>query len=120
MFQTLVAIDEVMKEIYSGNSDFFPDGRFLILSLGTGSTKMEGKYNAKKVAEWGLSGWLLNGGSCPLVDTFTRASGNMVDTYVSTVLQVIRSENNYLRIQVCNQLTQFVITVEKYLRKTIT
>ncbi|KAF7150949.1 hypothetical protein RHSIM_Rhsim02G0245900 [Rhododendron simsii] len=96
---TLVAIDEVMKEIYSGNSDFFPDGRFLILSLGTGSTKMEGKYDAKKVAEWGLSGWLLNAGSCPLVDSFTRASGNMVDTYISTVLQAIHSENNYLRIQ---------------------
>lgn len=55
---TLVAIGEVTKEIIKGSSDFFPIkpmdyGRFLVISLGTGSPKTELKYNAPTAAKWG-------------------------------------------------------------------
>ena len=107
LFQTLVAIGEVTKEISRRNNDFFPIkpteyGRFLVLSLGTGSAKTEEQYDAEKAAKWGLCGWLTNGGSSPLVDTFTQASGDMVDIHLSTVFQALHSANNYLRIQVYN------------------
>ncbi|KAK8585038.1 hypothetical protein V6N13_138979 [Hibiscus sabdariffa] len=55
---TLVAINEVSKEIIRGNLDFFPIksidyARFLVVSLGTGSPKCEEKYNASLAAKWG-------------------------------------------------------------------
>ncbi|PKI57165.1 hypothetical protein CRG98_022455 [Punica granatum] len=72
--------------------------QFLVLSLGTGSSKAEKKYSAEKAAKWGVLGWLTTGGSTPLVDVFTQASADMVDIHVSTVFQALHS-NNYLRIQ---------------------
>ncbi|KAF7142732.1 hypothetical protein RHSIM_Rhsim05G0085300 [Rhododendron simsii] len=125
---TLVAIGEVTKEIYRRNSDFFPIkpveyGRFLVLSLGTGSAKTEEKYDAKKAAKWGILGWLVNGGSSPLVDTFTRASGDMVDIHLSTAFQALRSENNYLRIQddtLSGQVSSVDIATTKNLKKLVT
>ncbi|KAI8554511.1 hypothetical protein RHMOL_Rhmol05G0104600 [Rhododendron molle] len=124
---TLVAIGEVTKEIYRGNSDFFPIkpveyGHFLVLSLGTGSAKTEEKYDAKKAAKWGILGWLVNGGSSPLVDTFTRASGDMVDIHLSTAFQALRSENNYLRIQddtLSGQVSSVDIATMKNLKKLV-
>ncbi|CAL8102138.1 unnamed protein product [Prunus armeniaca] len=100
----LVAISEVTKEIHQGNSDFFAIrsteyGRFLVISLGTGSAKSEEKYNADDAAKWGLLGWLTKGGSTPLVDVFTQASGDMVDFHLATVFQALDCEKNYLRIQ---------------------
>ncbi|RVX15069.1 Patatin-like protein 2 [Vitis vinifera] len=44
-------------------------------------------------------GWLLHGGSTPLVDVFTQASADMVDFHISVVFQALHSEDNYLRIQ---------------------
>ncbi|KAF7142219.1 hypothetical protein RHSIM_Rhsim05G0085700 [Rhododendron simsii] len=124
---TLVAIGEVTKEIYRRNSDFFPIkpveyGRFLVLSLGTGSAKTEEKYDAKKAAKWGILGWLVNGGSSPLVDTFTRASGDMVDIHLSTAFQALCSENNYLRIQddtLSGQVSSVDIATTKNLKKLV-
>ena len=103
-FQTLVAMGEVTKAIIKGNPDFFPIkpmdyGRFLVTSLGTGSRKAEEKYKAQQAAKWGLLGWLTSGGSTPLVDVFTQASGDMVDLHLSVVFEALHS-NNYLRIQV--------------------
>ncbi|KAL6318327.1 hypothetical protein AAG906_039419 [Vitis piasezkii] len=100
----LVAIGEVTQEIIRGSPDFFPIkpmdyGRFLVISLGTGSSKAEEKYNADQAAEWGLLGWLTSGGSTPLVDVFTQASGDMVDLHLSQVFQALHSEKSYLRIQ---------------------
>ncbi|KAL5558904.1 hypothetical protein UlMin_035115 [Ulmus minor] len=100
----LVAINEVSKEIYQGNPDFFPIrptdyGRFLVISLGTGSAKTEETYNAEEAAKWGVLGWLHSNNSTPLVDIFTQASGDMVDFFLSTVFQAVHSEKNYLRIQ---------------------
>ncbi|CAL2234195.1 unnamed protein product [Prunus armeniaca] len=100
----LVAISEVTKEIHQGNSDFFAIrsteyGRFLVISLGTGSAKSEEKYNADDAAKWGLLGWLTKGGSSPLIDVFTQASNDMVDFHLATVFQALDCEKNYLRIQ---------------------
>ncbi|CAK9151528.1 unnamed protein product [Ilex paraguariensis] len=49
----LVAISQITKEVFSGNSDFFPIkpidyGRFLVISIGTGSAKAEQKYTVRK------------------------------------------------------------------------
>ncbi|CAL5364042.1 unnamed protein product [Camellia sinensis] len=101
---TLVAIGEVAKEINRERSDFFPIkstnyGKFLVLSLGTGSAKKDEKYNAKEAAKWGVLGWLTNSASTPLVDVFTEASGDIMDLHISTVFQALHFENNYLRIQ---------------------
>ena len=80
-------------------------GRFLVISIGTGSPKSEQKYNAKMAAKWGVLGWLLHGGSTPLVDVFTQASADMVDFHISVVFQALHSEDNYLRIQVSSSNT---------------
>ncbi|XP_011017228.1 PREDICTED: patatin-like protein 2 [Populus euphratica] len=101
---TLVAIGEVSKEINRDSPDFFPMkptdyGRYLVLSLGTGTAKTEEKYDANKAAKWGVLGWLTSDNSTPLVDVFTQASSDMVDLHLATVFQALRSEKNYLRIQ---------------------
>ncbi|XP_027091094.1 patatin-like protein 2 isoform X2 [Coffea arabica] len=100
----LVAMNHVTKEVSQGNSDFFSIrsqeySRFLVLSLGTGTAKEEGKYDAEQAAKWGILGWLTSGGSTPLVDVFSQASSDMVDFHLSTVFQTLQSEENYLRIQ---------------------
>lgn len=100
----LVAMSEVTKEVNRGGQDFMSVkpveySRFLVLSVGTGSTKLEGRYDAHAASGWGVLGWLLNGGSTPLVDVFTQASGDMVDFHISTVFQALHLEKNYFRIQ---------------------
>lgn len=75
-------------------------GRFLIISLGTGTAKNEEKFDAKMAAKWGLLDWLTHGGCTPLIDVFTQSSGDMVDFHLSTITQALHSEDNYLRIQV--------------------
>ncbi|CAH1442755.1 unnamed protein product [Lactuca virosa] len=116
---TLVAISEVTKEITRGGENFFPIkpteyGRFLVLSLGTGSPKFKEKYGATESSSWGILGWAAGGGltslgdvftkgsggvSVPLVDVFTQASGDMVDYHISAVFQALHSQENYLCIQ---------------------
>ncbi|KAJ9674471.1 hypothetical protein PVL29_023804 [Vitis rotundifolia] len=100
----LVAISQVTKQVFDKNPDFLPIkpmdyGRFLVISIGTGSPKSAQKYNAKMAAKWGVLGWLLHGDSTPLVDVFTQASADMVDFHISVVFQALHSEDNYLRIQ---------------------
>lgn len=95
----------VTKEIFKKNQDFFPIkptdyGKFLVLSIGTGTSKEAAKYSAKEAAKWGLLGWLYNDGSSPLINMFTQASDDMVDFHASVLFQALHSENNYLRIQV--------------------
>ncbi|KAJ0984740.1 hypothetical protein J5N97_003096 [Dioscorea zingiberensis] len=100
----LVAMTEVTKQIFKGNPDFFPIkpmdfGRFLVISLGTGTAKNQEKFDAKKASKWGILSWLIAGGSNPLIDAFTHASGDMVDIHISVLFQALRSEAKYLRIQ---------------------
>ncbi|KAJ8762353.1 hypothetical protein K2173_007511 [Erythroxylum novogranatense] len=101
---TLVAMNEVMKEINRGSPGFFPIKptdyrRFLVLSLGTGTAKSEEKYSADEAAKWGLLGWLTADGSTPLVDIFMQASSDLVDFHIATLFRVLHSQENYLRIQ---------------------
>lgn len=102
---TLVALSEVSKQIFEQNKDFTPIikptdyGRFLIISVGTGSAMVEKKYDAKTAAKWGALGWFIHHGSTPLVDIFTQASGDMVDYHISVVTQALQCEKHYLRIQ---------------------
>ncbi|KAG1342275.1 Patatin-like protein 2 [Cocos nucifera] len=100
----LLGLNEVTKEIFLQNSDFFPikpvdHGKFLVLSLGTGSAKQEGKLNASKASKWGVLGWLYNNGMTPLIDSFSQASSDMVDIHASVIFQALHCESNYLRIQ---------------------
>jgi hypothetical protein len=78
--------------------------RLLVLSLGTGSAKSEGKYSAAEVSKWGLINWMFNNGSTPLIDMFSDASSDMDDIHVSTLFQSLNCKNNYIRIQVHNSV----------------
>ncbi|KAI6688149.1 hypothetical protein NL676_024977, partial [Syzygium grande] len=93
----------VTKAIIGGSSDFFPIKpmdyrRFLVISLGTGTRKTEGKYTAHEAAKWGVLGWLTSGGS-PLIDVFSQASADMVDYHLSAMFQALQLHDSYLRIQ---------------------
>ncbi|KAK8572521.1 hypothetical protein V6N13_048115 [Hibiscus sabdariffa] len=101
---TLVAMSEVAKAITRKSSDFDfiePNdyARFQVLSLGTGSQKLEEKYEAQTAAKWGLLGWLTYEHSTPLIDVFMQASSDMVDFHLATVFKALRCEDRYLRIQ---------------------
>ncbi|OIW14863.1 hypothetical protein TanjilG_30582 [Lupinus angustifolius] len=103
---TLVAMNEVMKQIINDNPDFFPIkgldyGRFLIISLGTGTPKNEHKFNANMAAKWGVLDWLNHSGCSPLIDAFSQSSSDLVDIHLSTVTRAFHSEDNYLLIQAC-------------------
>ncbi|XP_027089948.1 patatin-like protein 3 [Coffea arabica] len=99
-----IATSRLAKHVFGRNPDFLPINpmdycRFLVISLGTGSGKVQKKYNSKRAAKWGVLGWLFSGGSRPIVDAFTQASASMVDFHLSSHFQALHSEDNYLRIQ---------------------
>ncbi|KAF0908533.1 hypothetical protein E2562_026324 [Oryza meyeriana var. granulata] len=101
---TLLAMTHVSKQILLGNQDFFPIkpadyGRFMILSLGTGSAKIEEKFDAVQSSKWGVLGWLYNKGATPLIDSFSQASADIVDIHASVLFQALHCEKRYLRIQ---------------------
>ena len=69
----------VSKQILLGNQDFFPIkpadyGKFMVLSLGTGSTKVEEKFDVMQCSKWGILGWLYNKGTTPIIDSFSQAN----------------------------------------------
>ncbi|CAO2207028.1 unnamed protein product [Urochloa humidicola] len=101
---TLLAMTHVSKQILLGNKDFFPIkpadyGKFMVLSLGTGSAKVEEKFDAVQCSRWGLLGWLHNKGASPIIDSFSQASSDIVDIHASVLFQALHSEKSYLRIQ---------------------
>ncbi|CAL4999341.1 unnamed protein product [Urochloa decumbens] len=101
---TLLAMNDVTKQILLGNQDFFPIkpadyGKFMVLSLGTGSAKVEEKFDAVQCSRWGLLGWLYNKGATPIIDSFSQASSNLVDIHASVLFQALHTEKSYLRIQ---------------------
>ncbi|KAL2318600.1 hypothetical protein Fmac_032476 [Flemingia macrophylla] len=101
---TLVSMNDVTKQIIKENPDFFSIkpmeyGRFLIISIGTGTAKNEEKFNAAMAAKWGLLDWLTHSGTTPLIDIFSQSSADMVDFHLSALTQALRSQDNYLRIQ---------------------
>ncbi|KAJ6832959.1 patatin-like protein 2 [Iris pallida] len=103
---TLTAVNMVTKEILMENQDFSPFkpmdyGKFLVISLGTGSSaKQEERFDARDAAGWGVLGWLFNKGRSPLIDMFSQASADIVDIHASVLFQALHCEKNYLRIQV--------------------
>ncbi|KAK8347434.1 hypothetical protein V6Z11_A06G017400 [Gossypium hirsutum] len=104
---TLLAMGEVSRDIIDKNVDLrcteaIDYSKYLVISLGTGSSseaKTTTKYSAKQAAEWGMLGWLTSGGSTPLVDVFTQASGDMVDLHLSVLFKALDHSDKYLRIQ---------------------
>lgn len=115
LYQTLIAIGEVAKQIMKRNPDYsdiqkMDYGRLMVISLGTGTAKIEEKYVANDAAKWGLLSWLTSDGSSPLIDVFSHASADMVDFHISVLFQALHSEKNYLRIQVRDQIAIVILT----------
>ncbi|KAF7137295.1 hypothetical protein RHSIM_Rhsim07G0230300 [Rhododendron simsii] len=113
---TLIAIGDVAKQIMKRNTDYssiekMDYGRLMVISLGTGTAKIEEKYIANDAAKWGLLNWLTSDGSSPLIDVFSHASADMVDLHLSVIFQALHSEKNYLRIQ-DDSLTGVVSSVD--------
>ena len=96
--QTKLAIGEAKKEIIP--SKVITNVRFLVVSLGTGSQKIENTYDANEVAKWALQQWLTHKGESPLEDTLMEAKKDIMDLDIWTDLQIFQSQQYYLRIQV--------------------
>ncbi|KAL6654178.1 hypothetical protein ACP70R_007643 [Stipagrostis hirtigluma subsp. patula] len=101
---TMVAMSMLTKEVLRHNLDFnlgkpAEYRNYLIISLGTGSAKMEEKYTAPQCAKWGLFQWLYKGGFNPIIDIFTHASADMVDIHAAVLFEALRCQENYLRIE---------------------
>ncbi|XP_047061205.1 patatin-like protein 2 [Lolium rigidum] len=101
---TLLAMTNVSNQILMGNPDFFPIkpadyGKFMVLSLGTGTSKIEEKFDALQSSKWGLLGWLYNSGATPIIDSFSQASSDLVDIHTSVLFQALHVHKRYLRIQ---------------------
>ncbi|XP_010548404.1 PREDICTED: patatin-like protein 1 [Tarenaya hassleriana] len=100
---TLVAMTAVSKQIVNNNPDMGkmkPLGfdRFLVISIGTGSSKQEEKYNSRKASGWGIISWLYDNGSTPILDCYSESSRDMVHYHSSVVFQALDSQDKYLRI----------------------
>ncbi|XP_031254405.1 patatin-like protein 3 [Pistacia vera] len=108
---TLVAISEVMKQITKKNPDYFPVikpleyERFIVISIGSGSKRRQGKYSAKRVSKWGVFCWIYDDGSTPIIDCYSAGSEDMVDYHISVVFQALHQQKNYLRINMYSVLS---------------
>ncbi|CAH8344326.1 unnamed protein product [Eruca vesicaria subsp. sativa] len=100
---TLVAMTTVTRQIVKNDPDMGklkPLGfdKFLVISIGTGSSKKEMKYSAKKAAKWGIISWLYNEGSTPLLDMISDSGRDMIHFHSSVLFKALQSEDMYLRI----------------------
>ncbi|XP_010680489.2 patatin-like protein 1 [Beta vulgaris subsp. vulgaris] len=97
---TYLAINEVTKQMMKENPDYGTiHNKLLVLSIGTGSGKIEQKYNAKTAGKWGLVSWLFQNGSSPIISVFYEAGADLVDYQNNILFQSFRSEDKYLRVQ---------------------
>ncbi|XP_015968867.1 patatin-like protein 2 isoform X2 [Arachis duranensis] len=96
---TIFAMHEVSRMNAHKTSTAIEDpdySKFLVLSLGTGSGKLDGH----EVLDGGLLGWFNPlTGSPPLVDVLFRASDAMVDRCTSLILGRHNCLHNFLRVQ---------------------
>ncbi|KAL1312789.1 hypothetical protein HN51_039379 [Arachis hypogaea] len=96
---TIFAMNEVSRMNAHKTSTAIEDpdySKFLVLSLGTGSGKLDGH----EVLDGGLLGWFNPlTGSPPLVDVLFRASDAMVDRCTSLILGRHNCLHNFLRVQ---------------------
>ena len=105
--QTMLAISQIRKELLMAEIEFgnsSENKKMLVLSLGTGGAKYAQRYTAPAASKWGVLNWLYTNGGTPLLDSYDHASADVVDFHVSTLFQALRCKDNYLRIQVSNDL----------------
>ncbi|KAL7089333.1 hypothetical protein ACP275_13G180900 [Erythranthe tilingii] len=99
-----IAIAEIIRmKMDEENDSIFQrspkeEGRFLVLSLGTGSAQVH-KYDAKKASKWSVLRWLKNRKSNPLLDVIFQAIQHITNYYGSTFVGALHSSGNFLRIQ---------------------
>lgn len=75
--------------------------KLLILSLGTGSSKRDEKFEVGDGKSWGLYKWFMGPeGTTPLIDVVLTAMDDMVDIYMSIFFRSSGFKDNYLRVQV--------------------
>nr|CAB3500596.1 unnamed protein product [Digitaria exilis] len=102
---TMVAMTTITKKMLAKDKDeLYPvkpeDCRkFLVLSIGTGSTSDQGLYTASQCSKWGVIRWLRNNGMAPIIDIFMAASSDLVDIHAAVMFQSLHSDRDYLRIQ---------------------
>ncbi|XP_057777581.1 patatin-like protein 2 [Salvia miltiorrhiza] len=101
---TLIAITEVIRQMFDSGVDYFrmrpvDYPRLLTISIGTGAARVDEKFDIKRASKWGMVDWLLHGGMAPLLEIFSQASADMVDIHTSLIFQALQSQHNYLRIQ---------------------
>ncbi|XP_062010925.1 patatin-like protein 2 [Rosa rugosa] len=119
---TMMAISHINREMLKHGSEPMDANRLLVLSLGTGTAKFEGKYSATKASKWGLINWMFDNGSTPMIDIFTDASSDMVDIHVSTLFQSLNAKDNYLRVQddsLIGEESSVDIATEKNLKRLV-
>lgn len=102
---TLLAIREVTKEMSrkknSSCLNVMDHSKLLILSLGTGSSKRDEKFEVGDGKSWGLYKWFMGPeGTTPLIDVVLTAMDDMVDIYMSIFFRSSGFKDNYLRVQV--------------------
>ncbi|ONM35567.1 Patatin-like protein 2 [Zea mays] len=75
--------------------------RYLVVSLGTGLPEQDIKFDACRVAKWGIFGWLgRRENTVPLLQMFMHASSDMTDSYVADLFKAIGcSDQLLLRVQ---------------------
>ncbi|KAL2320223.1 hypothetical protein Fmac_029192 [Flemingia macrophylla] len=83
---TQAALSEVMRQN--------KDTKIVVLSLGTGITKVEEKYNVEMASKWINLQWIK-----PVFELTLRASANMNENYLATVFSGLQPADNYLRVQ---------------------
>ncbi|TVU46684.1 hypothetical protein EJB05_06234 [Eragrostis curvula] len=102
---TMVAMTQITKMMLAREKqELFPVqpsncGRFLVLSIGTGSASEQGLFTARQCSRWGVIRWLRNKGMAPIIDIFMAASSDLVDIHTSVMFQSLHSDAGYLRIQ---------------------
>ncbi|XP_060975019.1 patatin-like protein 3 isoform X1 [Cannabis sativa] len=86
------------------SEDHHDYGDLLVLSLGTGADKVEGKYNADIVNGWSILNWIQNPSwnffwnpDRPIFEIMADANADMIDHYTTIFFQ--NYHQNFLRIQ---------------------
>ncbi|EES01907.1 patatin-like protein 3 isoform X1 [Sorghum bicolor] len=101
---TLVAMGEITEQIRQKSKEF-PETkpldyhRYLVVSLGTGLPEQDIKFDACRVAKWGIFGWFGRENTMPLLQMFLHASSDMTDSYVADLFKAIGCSDQLLRIQ---------------------
>ncbi|KAI9184914.1 hypothetical protein LWI28_002441 [Acer negundo] len=101
---TLLAVCEATKDMCGNenspslkNIDY---SKFLVLSLGTGSSKRDSQVEVGNAKYWGFFQWFWGLNSRQLLlDVLLTAMDDMVDIYMSIFFKGSALQDNYLRIQ---------------------